>query len=210
MRNGSRNLFVPAGMFAAAMLIVGGAALAELGKVAIGNEMPDFTLTDYNGEQHSLSEYRGKVVVLEFMSQHCPWSRGAAPAIAALSKEYPARDVVFLGIDSHKSTTQADNKAYAERAGIPYPILRDEMNVYADAVGATRTPEMYVVDREGRLVYHGAFDNRKSPDQAGDENYVRQALDAVLSGQPIENPEVRAWGCTIQRVPEGSKRSTTD
>ena len=83
--------------------------------------MPEFSLTDYTGKAHKLSEYKGKVVVLNFMSKDCPWSRGAAPATAALSKEVAGKDVVVLGIDSNAGASHATDKAYAEQAAIPYP-----------------------------------------------------------------------------------------
>ncbi len=194
---------------AAVMLSICGPALAGMGEVEIGEEMPDFTMTDYTGAEHSLSDYRGKVVVLEFLSQHCPWSRGAAPSIADVAEKH-GEDVVFLGIDSHRATTHADNAAYAEKMDIQYPILRDENNVYADKVGATRTPELYVIDEEGVLRYHGAYDNRKSPQDTGDVNYLAKAIDAVVSGEPVEKAEVSAWGCTIKRVAKRPSASDTD
>ncbi|MBI4556686.1 MAG: redoxin domain-containing protein [Candidatus Hydrogenedentes bacterium] len=172
----------------------------SLAAVDIGAAMPDFKLKDCDGKEHTLSGYKGKIVVLDFCSQGCPWSRGADPHLAALSKEYGAKGVVFLGVDSHSETTPEEIKAYAAKTGIPHPILKDTGNSYADAVGAERTPEIYIADKEGKLVYHGAFDNRKNPDKAGDINYVKKALDSVLGGQSVETAKVNAWGCTIKRA----------
>jgi hypothetical protein len=66
-------------------------------------------------------------------------------------------------------------------------------------VGASRTPEIYIVDTEGKLAYHGAYDDRKAPDMAGETPYVANALDNLLAGEPVATPEVSAWGCTIKR-----------
>jgi thiol-disulfide isomerase/thioredoxin len=169
--------------------------------------MPDFQLTDYSGQEHRLSDHEGQIVVIDFLSKDCPYSRGTAPSLAKLAKEYDGEDVVFLGIDATKGVTHEQNAAYADMMDIPYPILRDEENVYADIVGATRTPEIYIVDAEGKLRYHGAFDDRKVPDEPGETNYTKLAVDALLADAPVETAEVRAWGCTIKRV---SKRDTTD
>lgn len=190
------------GAFGAVALIACAGAHAGLGSVAIGSAMPDFELTDYNGETHKLSDYRGKVVVIDFLSKDCPWSRGAAPAIAELANGYEGKEVVFIGINSNEGTTADAMATYADSGAIPYAIVIDEQNRYADTVGATRTPEMYVVDRDGNLAYHGAYDNRKSPEQIGDVNYTKLAIDAVLAGKKVEQAEVSAWGCTIKRAPK--------
>jgi len=183
------------------------ATAAELGSVEIGEKMPDFTLVDYAGQEHRLSDYQGRIVVLDFLCKDCPYSRGTAPALADLASAYQNEQVVFLGIDATRDVTQEQNAAYADRMGIPYPILKDVDNVYADKVGATRTPEIYVIDAQGILRYHGAFDDRKVPTEPGDTAYTKLAVDALLTDRPVETAEVRAWGCTIKRV---SKRSATD
>jgi len=166
---------------------------------AIGSEMPGFSLKDVTGKDHALSQYKGKVVVLDFMSMECPWSKGADGSLPDLAKKYEGKDVVFLGVDSHKSTTVDQLKAYATERKLPYPILKDVDNKYADAVGATHTPEFYVLDRELKLAYHGAYDNRKEPEPSGDMNYVGAAIDDVLAGRPVKTAQVDAWGCTIKR-----------
>lgn len=168
--------------------------------VELGAEMPDFTMKDVNGNEHSLQKYRGKVVVLDFCSHECPWSRGADPHLAALVKEYADKGVVFLGIDSHHKTTTEEIKKYAEEKELTHPILKDVNNEYADKVGAKVTPEIFVIDKEGKLRYHGAFDNRTKPEEKGSEFYTRMAIDAVLAGKVPDPQQVKAWGCTIKRV----------
>ncbi len=140
--------------------------------------------------------------MLEFASQKCPWSRGADPALIRTATAYEDKGVVFLAIDSHFETPVEEIKPYAEKTGKTYPILKDAGNKYADAVGAMRTPEIFIVDAQGVLVYHGAFDNRTRPEVEGEVNYVAKALDALLAGKPIEQTEVAAWGCSIKRAPQ--------
>lgn len=173
---------------------------ADAGVAAIGEPMPDFTLKDYTGETHTLSDYAGSVVVLDFCSQTCPWSRGSDPDFARIAEQYSEKGVLFFGVDSHKDTSSREIREYAAKTGIPFPILKDGQNLYADQVAATRTPEVYILDQSGKLVYHGAFDNRTSPTKTGESNYVTMALDAVLAGETVATPKVSAWGCNIKRV----------
>lgn len=190
--------FVMAGL---GVVLVMGASVGTMGTAPAANVvMPDFTLTDFNGNQHTLSQYKGSIVVLDFMSHECPYSCGVDAGMPALASAYGPKGVVFLAIDSHKSTTPEQNRQYAEKAKLPYPILKDAGNVYADAVGATRTPEFYVIDRNQKLVYRGAFDNRKVPEKAGEIGYVKNALDDVLAGRPVKTAQVEGWGCTIKRA----------
>lgn len=166
----------------------------------VGQKMPGFSLPDYTGEEHTLHDLKGKVVVLEFCSQKCPYSRGADSDLIALYKAHKDAGVVFLGIDSHRSTPPGEIKEYAGEIGKSYPILKDEGNKYADVVGAKVTPEVYVLDEEGTVRYHGAFDNRSNPEKKGDEAYVADAIQAVLAGEDVEPKRVKAWGCTIKRA----------
>jgi peroxiredoxin len=190
----------------AATLLVGSVVLAqsmeqEEDKVAIGKELPGFALPDYTGKEHRLEKHRGKVVVLDFSSQHCPYSRAADPELAKITREYEEDEapVVVLSIDSHRATPPADIKEYAEEHDLPFPILKDEGNVYADELDAKRTPEIYIVDKEGVLRYHGAFDNRRKPDSDDYVNYVRKSVDALLADEEVDPETVSAYGCTIKR-----------
>ena len=165
----------------------------------IGNPLPDFELKDLNGTVHTLKQYAGKIVVLEMCSMECPWSKGADPHLVALSKKHADDGVVFLGIDSHFGHTVEAIKDYAEKNGKSYPILKDVDNKFADAVGAKTTPEVYVVDKEGKLAYHGAFDNRQQETQEGDKAYVADAIAALLAGNAPDPGEAKSWGCSIKR-----------
>ena len=173
-------------------------------QVKVGDAMPDFNLPNYDGKMFSLTSAKGQIVVIEFSSQACPYSVGVAPALNQLAKDYKDKGVAVISIDSHRTTTPEEIKAYAEKEGLVFPILKDQGNVYADQVGATRTPEMFVLDREHRVAYYGAFDDRSDPSKTGATPYARHALDALLAGKPVEQPEVKPWGCTIKRVEPAS------
>ncbi len=177
----------------------GCASEAVQASLKIGSNVPDFELKDLNGTVHTLKQYTGNVVVLEMCSIECPWSRGADPHLVELSKKHAADGVVFVGIDSHHSTTVDQIKAYAEQAGKSYTILKDVDNKYADALGAKTTPEVFVVDKAGKLAYHGAFDNRQQDTQKGDKAYVADAIAAVLAGKTPDPGEAKSWGCSIKR-----------
>ncbi len=180
----------------AVMLGCGAPVVAQ---VEPGQAMPEFKLKDLDGKEHSLSDFKGKIVVIEFCSHNCPYSRGADPQLIALAEKYADKGVVVLGIDSNTPNDVPSIKKYAEETGKKYPILKDEGNAYADKVGATRTPEVFVLDKEGKVAYHGAFDNRKKPDEPGDTPYVENAVKALIEGKPVETPTAKAWGCTIKR-----------
>lgn len=194
------------------ILVIGGAIFARLqlsgalsgitGGVDIGDTMPPFSLKDCTGNNHNLEEYTGKIVVLDFCSHKCPFSRGIDQDLAALVRSYADNDkVVFLGIDSHYDTTEQEIREYINIADLPQPILRDPGNQYADAVGALVTPDFFIIDEEGKLAYRGAFDDRIIPDNKGDKTYVAYAIEALLTDIPVNPTHVPAWGCTIKRAP---------
>ena len=168
--------------------------------LGIGAAVPDFSLSDVSGKQHTLSQYKGQVVALVFTSQECPYSRGADPHLAELAKKYSEKGVIFLSIDSHKDTTPEQISKYKEERQLPFPILKDTGNKYADAVGAKQTPEVFLVDKEGKLAYHGAFDNRRGTDERGDIPYLANAVDALLAGKTPDPADTKQWGCTIKRA----------
>lgn len=173
---------------------------AALKALEIGAAVPDFKLNDVAGVEHTLTQYRGKTVALVFTSQECPYSRGADPHLAELAKKYADKGVVVLSIDSHKDTTPEQIKKYKDEKQLPFAILKDVGNKYADALGAKQTPEVFIVDKEGKLAYHGAFDNRRGTDEPGDTPFMANAIDALLAGKAPDPADTKQWGCTIKRA----------
>ena len=181
-------------------------ALAEVADPpAIGSEFPAFSMTDYEGKQHALDQYKDKILVVSFTSQGCPYSRAADPIYAGLVADYKDAGVVFLSVDADKGNSPEAIAEYATSKNetgkkLPFAVLKDEMNVYADTMGAKRTPEIYIKDTDGKLVYHGAIDNNKKPDDPQYVNYVKNALDELLAGDPVSVPQKSAYGCGIKRA----------
>lgn len=170
----------------------------QAASLEVGKPLPDFTLTDSTGKEHKLADYKGKVLVINFSSPNCPFSKGADAAINALAEKY--KDAAFLGIDSNKNVTADDLNKHIAASKQPYPIVKDPENKYADALGAKVTPELFIVGKDGNVAYHGAPDNRTSPDSEPTEKYADAALQAMTEGKPIEKTEVAAWGCGIKRI----------
>ncbi|MFA7692745.1 MAG: redoxin domain-containing protein [Candidatus Hydrogenedentales bacterium] len=177
----------------------GCSAPASHSNVSIGEALPDFSLKDLQGETHTLRGYAGNVVVLEMSNIECPWSVGANPDLIDLQNRYADEGVVFLGIDSHATKTVDEIRAFTESIELNFPMLKDVDNVYADVLGAVTTPEIYILDKAGKLVYHGAFDDRKQPDEKGAHAYTENAIKAALAGEAANPAEVKSWGCTIKR-----------
>ncbi len=176
------------------------AATAKMEALAVGEPMPAFELKDTAGKTHTLEQYADSIVVFNFCTQECPFSRGADPSINALAKAYADKGVVFLGVDSNKDLTPEDIQAHIDANKISYPILKDEGNVLADRVGARVTPEIYIKGKDGKLAYHGAPDNRTAPERSPTELYLKDALEALVAGKPVERTSVKAWGCGIKRA----------
>jgi peroxiredoxin len=176
---------------------------ARAANLKIGAPAPDFTLpAASDGKAVALKDLlaKNKAVAVIFVATKCPVSNAYNTRMAALGKEYAAKGVLLVGINSNKTEPAAEVKEHAEKHGFTFPVLKDDGNKIADAYGATRTPEVFVVDPKGNLLYHGRIDenqddakNVRSPD-------LRNALEAVLSGKPVPTAETKAFGCTIKRV----------
>ncbi|HEV2664894.1 MAG TPA: redoxin domain-containing protein [Blastocatellia bacterium] len=165
----------------------------------VGQAAPDFTLADLSGKTHSLKDYRGKTVVVSFISARCPISNAYKDRIRAIADEYAKRGVAFLGVNSNADESLEEMRAYAAKNNLDFTILKDKGNVVADAYAAERTPKVYVIDGEGVLRYQGRIDNSQNPMMVkrGD---LREALSELLAGKPISVAETKALGCLIKRV----------
>ncbi|MFG0305914.1 MAG: redoxin domain-containing protein [Phycisphaerales bacterium JB040] len=201
-----------AGMFAAVVAGVGlmAAGTAQDPQAELNKEAPDFTITDVTGKEHTLSSYTeaGKVVVLEWFNPDCPVVKaryenfeGDVPPTIQLEKDH-ADKVVWLRINSGAEGKQGAgverNKKAMTDFGIETPILLDMSGKVGKAYGAKVTPEMYVIDGEGVLRYHGAIDSNQGKRDLGDDFYLKSALQSVLAGETVATQETRAQGCGIK------------
>jgi len=165
----------------------------------IGKEIPDFTLPDSGGTQHSLSQYGGKGVVLIFVSTRCPVSNAYNERMVKLAGEYQPKGFQFLGINANKAEEPSELASHAKSHGFNFPVLKDKGNVIADKLSASVTPEVFVLDGKGILRYHGRIDDSQDPAKIKSED-LKAALEALIGNQEIAKKEAKAFGCTIKRV----------
>lgn len=179
-----------------------GHAHAKLGKAA-----PDFTLVDTNGKEHTLSDYTkdGKVVVLEWFNSGCPFvvrHHKTHPTMKDTSAKFADRGVVWLAINSGAPGKQGHgkDKEAIENWNLQYPVLNDESGKVGHMYGAKTTPHMYIIDKNGMLVFNGAIDNDRGDEMpyASKTNYVAKALGELLAGTEISEPDPRPYGCSVK------------
>ena len=183
-------------------------AIAHAG-VEVGKPAPDFTLTGCDGQSVSLADHKGKVVVLEWVNHGCPFvvKHYDSGNMQKLQKDATGKGVVWLSICSsapgkqgHMSAADA-SKACEKKGAAATAYLLDESGEVGRLYGAKRTPEMYVIDANGILVYHGAIDDKKSTDPKdieGATNHITATLDEVLAGKPVSLPKTEAYGCSVK------------
>lgn len=162
---------------------------------------PDFTLTDQAGKTHTLSDYRGKVVVLEWFNPDCPFVQRhhvERNTMVVLAREYAQKDVVWLGVNSTKYMDTAANKAIHEKWSLPYPMLVDQDGKVGRMYGAKTTPHMFVIDPTGAIVYAGGIDDDPRGTSEAPTNHVAAALAELTSGKPVSTREARPYGCSVK------------
>jgi len=177
--------------------------------VNVGQPAPDFTGLDSYGKQHSLSQYKGKTVILEWTNHDCPYVKKHYNSgnMQALQKDATANGIVWLSIISsspgkqgHVSGKQA-NELSASRNASPTAVILDESSEIGLLYGAKTTPHMYIVDKSGQLVYMGGIDDTPSKDEddiSKSKNYVRAALDEMAASQAIKKSITRPYGCSVK------------
>lgn len=176
------------------------ACRAAAGAPAIGAAAPDFRLKTIDGKDFSLSSAakEHKALVVMFISTQCPYSNAYNDQMKDLANAFAAKGVLFVGINSNSTEDAATVAAHAKAHNHTFPIMKDPNNKVADLYDAHRTPEVYVIDPEGKLRYHGRISqDHENPASSPD---LKNALDAFLAGKPIARTETRAFGCTIKRV----------
>jgi AhpC/TSA family len=170
---------------------------------------PDFKGTDANGIAQTLSQYRGKYVVLEWANQGCPYDGKYyhSGAMEALQREWTAKGVVWLSVISSAPgqqgyVTAAEEREYLTRMhAAPTAALLDPTGTIGRLYQAKTTPHMFVIDPTGKLIYQGAIDDKPTPDQAdlnGARNYVTEALTDAMQGKSIPVTVTRPYGCSVK------------
>jgi peroxiredoxin len=203
MRKVALLSLVAAGLLAA-VCVVPSATAADKGKrAAIGEAAPQFTLPDQNGKPVSLSDYAGKTVVLEWFNPQCPYVHKFYDSgrMNEIAKQYAGKDVAWVLINTTKGNTPESNKEIAQKWSIDRPLLSDDGGKVARMYGAKSTPDMFVIDKEGKLVYSGAIDDKPDTDPQtleGAHNYVTAALDELAAGKAITTPETKSYGCGVK------------
>ncbi|HEV2863271.1 MAG TPA: thioredoxin family protein [Pyrinomonadaceae bacterium] len=168
--------------------------------LAIGAAAPDFTLPDVDGKQHSLASLKGKSgTLILFIATQCPYSNRYNARMAKLAEDYRAKGVNVVGINSNSTEPAAEVKQHAADNGLNFTILKDPGNQIADRYDAQVTPEAYLLDASGKLVYHGRIDNSRTG-YLITSNELRDAIEATLAGKPVEKAGAKAFGCSIKRA----------
>ena len=176
---------------------------------AVGSAAPDFSAPDSNGKTQSLSEYKGKYVVLEWFNPECPFVKKhyGSDNMQKLQTEYTGKGVVWLTIDSNAPGTEGNLSADQAKKIMDSwktkmtALVLDPESKIAKAYGAKNTPNMVVISPEGKIVYEGAIDSKATPNPAdipSSTNYVKAALDEALAGKTISNTQTKPYGCSVK------------
>jgi len=160
----------------------------------------DFTLENYDGKSYTLSETKdAKAIVIMYVATRCPVSNAYNERMVKLYDDYESKGIVFLGINSNKNEDAAECEEHAEENNFKFPILKDTDNKVADLYDAQVTPEIFVVNSNLELLYHGRIDNSQKEDNV-ESHDLRNALDDILAGNEVKVADTKAFGCTIKRV----------
>ena len=175
----------------------------------VGSAAPDFSLTDASGKTHSLSQYKGKTVVLEWFNPECPFVKKhyGSGNMQKLQEEFTAKGVVWLSIDS--SAPGLEGHLTADQANVKITEWKTKQTAFVldpdgkagQAYGAKNTPHMFVINPEGKIVYEGAIDSKASAnpsDIPSATNYVKVALEESLAGKTVTNANTKPYGCSVK------------
>jgi peroxiredoxin len=177
--------------------------------VKVGDQAPDFTGTDSHGQTHKLSDYRGKFVVLEWHNNGCPFTKKHYESgnMPRLQKEWTNKGVVWFTVISSSPGSQGyvtadqENEYMQKMHAAPTAALLDPKGEIGHLYGAKTTPHMFVINPQGQVIYNGAIDDKPTPDPSdinGAKNYVSEALQEALAGQPVAVASTRPYGCSVK------------
>jgi peroxiredoxin len=173
--------------------------------LALGSPPPDFSLPAVDGKTYDLGDFDAAAALVLIQScNHCPYVQAWEGRMKDIQRDYGDRGVRLVAVNSNDADNYPEDsfeemKARAEREEFNFPYLYDEAQDVARALGAERTPEVFLFDRDRRLVYHGAIDDSRD-DAAVNRHHLRDALDAVLEGRDPPVAETPPVGCSVKWV----------
>lgn len=172
----------------------------------LGSKVENFSLRDLHGHPKSLADFQNrKVIVLAFVGCDCPLVKIYMPRLIQLSKEYEAKGVQFVGVNSNLQDTPTEIARWSQSFAVPFPVLKDAGNTLADKLGAERTPQVVVLDAARNIRYRGRIDDQFSVGahrQKAKNRELATAIDELLADKAVSTPETDATGCAIGRVPK--------
>ena len=186
--------------------LAGFAHATGLGRVDVGARAPQFTAKGADGKQHSLRDYAGKLVVLEWTNPVCPFTaiKYKSGAMQALQRYAAARQIVWLSIDTAAPgkagylTPAAARARLAQTHATVTAFLFDVDGSIARSYGAKTTPSFFVVNRDGKLAYEGAMNDQVFADDVSGSEYVKTALDDLIAGRRVQKTETQPQGCAVE------------
>lgn len=192
-----------------AFIVAASVLVTVQAETEVGKPAPDFTLKDTSGKEHKLSDLKGKYVVLEWVNYGCPFVKKHYDSgnMQKLQSEATGKDTVWLAVCSSAPGKQGNfpaaeaaekTKAYKSAATA---YLIDDTGTVGQLYGAKTTPDMFVINPEGVLIYKGAIDDKPSPDAAAiasATNYVQLALNEAAAGKAVSNPSTKPYGCGVK------------
>src|SRR5204862_8328889 len=196
-------------LLTARLTISASTALFAADSPAVGTNAPDFSLTDSKGKTQTVSQYKGKYVMLEWFNPECPFVKKhyGSGNMQKLQEEFTAKGVVWLTIDSSAPglegnlTAEQANAKIADWKAHSSALLLDPDGKAGRTYGAKNTPHMFVINPEGKIVYEGAIDSKPTPnpsDITSATNYVKVALEESLAGKTVSNANTKPYGCSVK------------
>lgn len=176
----------------------------SLQKLNIGDSAPNFNLFGVDGKQYSLEKFdQKKAIIVVFSCNHCPFVKIYEDRLIAIQKDYAARGVQLIAINSNDETRYPEESLKnmiirAQSKKFNFPYLRDKNQSVAEAYGAERTPEVFLFDNDRILRYHGRIDDNVEEPHEVRFHYLRDALDKILTGKEVSTKETAIIGCTIK------------
>jgi peroxiredoxin len=183
--------------------------VASAQQARVGSEAPSFQAKDSHGKTEALDQFRGKYVVLEWHNQGCPYTRKhyVSGNMQALQKEWTGKGVAWFTVISSAPgeqgyvTSDEENSYLAKMHAVPTAVLMDSTGQLGHLYNAKTTPQMFVIDPTGKLIYDGAIDDRPTPDPddvKNAHNFVSDALTEAMAGKPVATPYTRPYGCSVK------------